>query len=334
MSAKHFFNDLARGTALGTGMLPGVSAGTVGIIVNVYDKLINGIDGLRKKATFWKSLLSILPIGIGCLLSTFLLLLFWSKVANPYFPFPLIAALAGFVIGAMPILTAEVKDHPLTGGDFARMGIGFLIAAGIGVCAFLSAAGVIPLNLDFQAPIDAPFNSPWIFLVVLLVGFLSAFSCLIPGISGAMILFIFSLYNPIVGLFFTQMDGGVVHKSIFADTSLLPGGLTIIAVFLVGMLVGFLLVSGLMKSLLAKHRHGTFTVIIGCVLGSIVSMFLNNDMWGVYTNPQTNAWWQFVLGGVLLIAVAIGTYFLIRRAHKLAKEHPPLVDEQPEKPKQ
>ena len=44
MTAKDWFMDFARGTALGVGMLPGASAGTIGIIVNVYDKLIGGLS--------------------------------------------------------------------------------------------------------------------------------------------------------------------------------------------------------------------------------------------------------------------------------------------------
>ena len=46
MNAKEWFGLAARGTSLGTGILPGVSAGTVGIVVDVYDDLIDGIDGL------------------------------------------------------------------------------------------------------------------------------------------------------------------------------------------------------------------------------------------------------------------------------------------------
>ena len=41
MKVKDWFLDFGRGAALGTGILPGVSVGTVGIIVNVYDKLLS-----------------------------------------------------------------------------------------------------------------------------------------------------------------------------------------------------------------------------------------------------------------------------------------------------
>lgn len=314
MKTKEWFGLCARGTTLGLGILPGVSVGTVGIIVSVYGKLLSCIDGLRHKDTFVQSVLGLIPIAIGCLAATFLLLLFWNKVAYPYFPFVMISILAGFVIGALPLMTKEIRDRKLVFADYTRILLGFLFAATIGVLAFLGKAGIISLDLDFMDEIDAPFQSPWIFAVVFAVGLFSAVSCLVPGISGSMIMFIFGLYIPIVGLFMnTTMPDGSIHLSIFHDTSRLGSGAFIIAVLLLGMLIGFLATAKLMKLLLAKHRHGTFTVIIGFILGSLVSMFVNNDMYFVYVTKPLNEWYQFVIGGVLLVGVAIVTYLLLKK---------------------
>ncbi|MCR5348809.1 MAG: DUF368 domain-containing protein [Bacilli bacterium] len=322
MKAKEWFSDFARGSALGTGMLPGVSAGTVGIIVNVYDKMINAINGLLKPKTFWKSLLTLLPIGIGCVLATLIILLFWSAVAYPRFPFIVIAALAGFVLGAMPVLTAELNEGKLSWADYLRILSGFIVAASIGIVAYLAAAHIIPFDMDFAEEIDAPFQSPWIFALVGFAGFLSAISCLVPGISGAMLLFILGLYNPIVDMFISRYNGAgeLIHASIFRDTSKLGGGALITLCLLAGMLIGFFIVSKLMETLLKKHRHGTFTVIIGFVLGSVVSMFLNNDMYSVYKTYPTNAWWQYVFGGVACVGVGLATFFLIRSRQRAQKE--------------
>ena len=323
MNAKEWFSDFARGTTLGTGMLPGVSVGTVGIIVNVYDKLIGAIDGLRKKQTFLSSLIALLPIAIGCLISTFLIMLFWKKVAYVYFPFIIVSALAGFILGALPIMLAEFRGQKFSPADYLRMLIGFVVAAGIGLSAYLSAAGVLPLDMNFSAAMDDPFHNIWILIIILVVGFLAAVSCLVPGISGSMVMFIFGLYNPILNLFFNEYDpvtGATIHESIFHDHSKLGGGVTEIAVLLVGMLVGFLAVSKLMKSLLANHRRGTFGVIVGFVLGSVVSMFFNNDMYAVYHTERLTAWYQFAIGGLVFALVLLATFLLVRRAQQRAKD--------------
>lgn len=307
--AKTAWIDAAKGAALGTGILPGVSVGTVGLIVNVYDKLIGSIDGLRKK--FVSSLLTLLPIAIGCLASAFILLFFWQKVASLYFPFIVVAALAGFVVGGIPLLWQEMKGAPWTLPDVIRLLVGLVAAALIGVFSYLSAAGVIP-GLDLQAAFDAPYQNAWVFPLVLVVGFIAAIACLIPGISGSMVLFIFGLYQPVVNLYISSGD----HVSIFHNQSLLVPGLLLTLTLLIGVLLGLLLVSKAMKGLLASHRRGTFSMVLGFVLGSLVSMFVNNQMYEVYHTPEVSQWWQFVVGGALFLAVGAGTYYLIAKKSK------------------
>ena len=309
MSFKEKAIDAAKGAALGTGILPGVSVGTVGLIVDVYDKLIDSIDGLRHK--FGRSFLTLLPIAIGCLVSAIGLLVFWQKVASVYFPFILIAVLAGFVAGGIPLLYKEIKGDSLTKGDIGRIALGFFLAATIGVFSFLSASGVLP-ELDLQAAFDAPYQNWWVFTIVLVVGFIAAVACLIPGFSGSMVLFIFGLYQPVVNLFISTPT----HPSIFHNQEMLIPGLLLILVLLVGVILGLFVVSKAMKGLMEKHRRGTFTMVVGFVLGSLVSMFVNNQMYTVYVTPSSNQWWQFLVGAILFVGAGIGTYFLIRHAEK------------------
>ena len=325
MKAKEWFSLAARGTALGTGILPGVSAGTVGIVVDVYDDLLDGIDGLTKKRSFLNSLKKLIPIGIGCLVATVILMFLWNRFAKIYFPFVIVSALAGFVIGALPVITDELKGRKIDRWDIFRIVLGFLFAAAIGVTAFvlcyLFTYGIINWLPDFEQEVYDPFHHAWIYALVALVGFLSAASCLVPGISGAMLLFIFGLYNPILGIFFNQYDeyGNLIIQSIFSDPSRMGSGITIIIALLVGMLIGFIVISHLLKGLLVTKRHETFSVVLGFILGSVVSMFLNQEMFFVYHDPTVNQWWQFLIGGIAFIAVMIGTYYLIKRVGRRDK---------------
>lgn len=315
MKTKDWFKEFARGTALGLGILPGVSVGTVGIIVHVYDRLIESIDGLRHE--FKKSFKTLLPIALGCIVSAVLLLLFWQKLARPYFPFIMICVLAGIVIGSLPVILAEIKKEDLKPSSYIRMIIGFVIAAAIGVLSFLSAK--FGWNIfDFQNAFMNPFQNWWIYFVTLAVGFVAAVACLIPGISGSMVLFIFGLYNPVVGIFISQRDtnGNIIYPSIIQDSSRLGGGLTLTLVLLIGILIGFFAISKLMKTLLAKHHQSTFEIVLGFVLGSVVSMFVNNDMYGAYTNEFTAKWWQFLIGAIFLIAATTLMWNLIKHEQR------------------
>ena len=112
MKVKDWFLDFGRGAALGTGILPGVSVGTVGIIVNVYDKLLNSISGLLKK--FWVSFLALLPIALGTVISAVILLWGYSHLKD-YAPFEIIALLAGLILGGLPIIVKEIPWKEIKG---------------------------------------------------------------------------------------------------------------------------------------------------------------------------------------------------------------------------
>ena len=63
-----------------------------------------------------------------------------------------------------------------------------------------------------------------------------------------------------------------------------------------------------MKGLLDKHRVGTYRVVFGFVVGSIASMFLNQN-W-VVSSPNGAYWlyrdiplWEYILGAGLLLVV-------------------------------
>lgn len=330
----------AKGTSLGTGILPGVSAGTVGIVVDVYDDLLNGIDGLRKRKTFKSSLAKLIPIGLGCVIATVILMFFWNRFAKVYFPIGMVAALAGFVVGALPVITDELRDRRINKMDVLRIAIGFVFAAAIGVTAFvlcyLWEKEIVDWIPSFDYEVYDAIHNLWILALVAFVGFLSAASCLVPGISGAMLLFIFGLYNPILAIFFNQYakDGTLVQYSIFhdlANTSRLWSSVLVILSLLVGMLIGFFVVSATLKKLLVTKRHETFSVVLGFILGSVVSMFLNQEMYFVYFDDNVNQWWQFVIGAVAFVGVMVGTYYLVKRAGRRDKKKAidPTLVEQP-----
>ena len=49
MKLRKFFADTARGAVIGVAMIiPGVSGGTLAVLMNVYDKLIGAISDLRR----------------------------------------------------------------------------------------------------------------------------------------------------------------------------------------------------------------------------------------------------------------------------------------------
>ena len=303
MKIKNWFIDFFKGSALGIGLLPGVSAGTIGITVGIYDKLIGGVSNLRKE--FLKSLLILLPIGLGWAIAGIALLyvehLAWDKI-----PFIIVLICAGFTVGGLPVIFKEVLSHKLSAKDFALMALGFVAAAGIGV---LSVLAKVNHWFDVEAAFLSPNENVWIYPLTIVIGIIAMGACIIPGISGAMILFIFGLYQPVLDLY--MGDNSLIHNHARVGT-----GLILTACLLVGIVAGLILASKLMKGVITKHHDGTFDVVIGFVLGSLIAMFVNNQIWDAYFNEATNVPWHWAVGAACFLVVGGATFYFVRKAQK------------------
>ena len=105
MKVKNFFADMARGAVIGVAMIiPGVSGGTLAVLMNVYDKLINAISNLRKD--FKNSFMLLLPVLLGAGLAL-IAAYFPLKYALKYAPLPTVLLFAGLMAGSCPML---IKD--------------------------------------------------------------------------------------------------------------------------------------------------------------------------------------------------------------------------------
>lgn len=307
MKAKDFFIDLAKGASLGAGLLPGVSAGTIGLIVNIYDKLISGINDLKKH--FGRAFLTLLPIGIGWVVSG-IILLYLQHLAWDYVPFLIVCVCSGFIIGGLPTIYKESGIEKITLKDGSRFAIGFVLASLIGV---MSVLAYVFKWFSFEDAFLNPNSNWWVYIVIIVIGFVSAAACIIPGISGAMILFIFGLYQPVLDIYFG--DNSIIHNS-----SRLASGLLLTLCLVVGIIIGFLFISKIMKTLLEKHKRGTYGYVLGFVIGSIIAMFLNNQIWPTYFNEATSKPWQYIVGIILFVLVAVATLLLIKFATRKKEE--------------
>ena len=307
MKAKDFFIDLAKGASLGAGLLPGVSAGTIGLIVNIYDKLISGINDLKKH--FGRAFLTLLPIGIGWVVSG-IILLYLQHLAWDYVPFLIVCVCSGFIIGGLPTIYKESGIEKITLKDGSRFAIGFVLASLIGV---MSVLAYVFKWFSFEDAFLNPSSNWWVYIVIIVIGFVSAAACIIPGISGAMILFIFGLYQPVLDIYFG--DNSIIHNS-----SRLASGLLLTLCLVVGIIIGFLFISKIMKTLLEKHKRGTYGYVLGFVIGSIIAMFLNNQIWPTYFNEATSKPWQYIVGIILFVLVAVATLLLIKFATRKKEE--------------
>ncbi|MCR4561736.1 MAG: DUF368 domain-containing protein [Bacilli bacterium] len=304
MKFKTFVKDTFLGATMGLGMVPGVSAGTMGVISGIYDKLIDNVNTLRKD--FKRSFLTLLPIGIGFVLSSIFFLLLTHKLYG-YAPIAISCACAGIIIGSLPTITKEVKGEKIDWKFILLFLAGFIVSAGLGILSALA-------ELYWHFDLSAPFANPtwWVYLLCVLAGFIAAVAMVIPGISGSMILFLCGMYLPIVNYFSLSYPG-----SMFNDSSKIVPGILIIISIVIGVLIGVLTVAKAMKVLLVRQRANTFKVVLGFVIGSIISMFISNNMIIDATSTTPATWvyaktplWEWVVSPILLIAMTALFFYL------------------------
>ncbi|MDG1264788.1 MAG: DUF368 domain-containing protein [Ilumatobacter sp.] len=243
--------QLARGFAMGAAdIVPGVSGGTVALVLGIYDRLILNIrigarglkqlltgDGAGLKQTMadieWVWLISLLAgilAAIAALSSVLERLLEEETIA-----------MAGLFFGLV-VGTIWIAWHLLERVDAATL----TIIAGVGIVLFF----LLGLREDTGVAegTDEVVTQPfWVFAVA---GTIAICAMILPGISGSFILVMLGMYTEVLG---------AVNDRDF-------GSLT---AFAIGCVAGLALFSTLLSWLLHQYRNQVIAAMIGLMLGSM-----------------------------------------------------------------
>lgn len=285
---KDFFKIFLCGAAIGTGMIiPGVSGGTIAVIMRIYDKLINAVSSLR--TDFKNSVKFLFPLLLGAAAAV-AAMFFPLKLALEYAPLPTILLFAGFMIGSCPDVIFDAKKLGFKKVDGILLFVALAIT--IGIC-FIPGLGSVDLS---------PTMGWWQYILLFLVGLLASCALVIPGISGSMLLLILGYYEPIFDTVTLLFSGDFLHSFI------------VLALFGLGIIIGFFTITKIMQHLLNKHERATRWTILGFVIGSIPAIMLTFD----YANSPLNTP-QIIVGIILLILGCAASYYISYLGNKRAK---------------
>lgn len=278
---KSFLKTLASGAVIGVAMIiPGVSGGTIAVLLNIYDKLINALGNLRKN--FKENIAFLLPILLGMSLA-FAAMYFPLKYALEYAPFPTVMLFAGLMVGSFPKLIKDSKTFGFKKCNLYSVLLPFAAIIAICILKLFVSAGEADLSAGMPT---------WGYFAIFGVAMLASCALVIPGVSGSMLLMIMGYYAPVLGLI----------SALLTD---FWHSVLVLALFAVGLIIGFFSIAKLMKLFLDKFPRGTRWAIIGFVLGSIPAIFIVFD----YTTSPMNGL-QVAAGIVLCAFGAVATYAL------------------------
>ena len=273
---------ILKGVALGiANVIPGVSGGTIAVILGIYEKLIDILSNLKTKLK--ENFKYLLFLAIGLILA---IGLFSNAVTFclKNYPFATILFFIGFIIGGMPPLLNKVKS---------KIDIKSVICFIIAFTVVMLMAFITPDTMNKSLDI---INIKTL-IILFLIGVLGAASMVLPGISGSFVLMLIGYYEPIMN-----------SISEFTKLNNLTHNILILAMFGLGVLFGIIFMAKLIKILLEKYEIPMYMGIIGFVIASAISILVSviGSSYGVL---------QIIIG-VILMFVGIIASRMISKGEK------------------
>ncbi|HLR43049.1 MAG TPA: DUF368 domain-containing protein [Pseudogracilibacillus sp.] len=234
------WKNIYRGMAMGiSDVVPGVSGGTIAVILGFYDQLIAAINGVFSRD--WKKHITFLipiAIGMGSAIIIFSRVMKWLLA---YYSQPTYFFFIGLIIGILPYLFRESDAK----NSFRWHHYVLLL---LGVVLIL----LLPIDPSEGAVIEnKTFNT---YVLLFFSGMIASAAMILPGISGSLVLLVIGVYAT------------VIHAvTIFEiDVILIVG---------TGIAIGMITMSKIIHYFLQHYRIATFALIIGLVIGSVFVIF-------------------------------------------------------------
>jgi len=235
--------NLIFGIILGiANVIPGVSGGTMAVILNVYDKILLALsrENLKQNITF----LGVLGAGVLIGIFTF------SKAITYLFENYYMATnfcFIGLVIGSLPMLYKKAKFNGVQKKNWIPFAFALFFMAALAIIKLMPGASEGVFSVDQLTMLP---KLGWFFISA----FISTIGMILPGISGSFIMLLLGVYTLTLKAIST-----------FDLIILIPVGL--------GVLTGGVAGVKLIKTLLRDHPQALYFTIMGLMIGSIFLIF-------------------------------------------------------------
>jgi len=286
---KSIFIHILKGAVMGAAnVIPGVSGGTMALVMGIYERLINSINQLNFNAL--KKILSgdtksfvkdtdlyfLISITVGIFVSIFSLSILLEYLLETH-EILVLSYFFGLIFSSVYFVGKTIQKF--TGLTVFLFLFGFLIAGGM---VFIS-----------------PSSSNSSILYLIISGAIAMCSMILPGLSGSFVLLLLGNYELII--------------SAINDLNL-----SVLIPFGIGAFMGIILFAKLLKFIFTSFRDNTISLLTGFIFGSLIVLWpwklesqSNNDF--CYFIPNIN---QETLIAFMLITLGILSVIFIEKNSK------------------
>lgn len=234
---RNYVVTFAKSLVVGSTMLvPGVSGGSMSMILGIYTKLISSVSSFMKNKFRNSLFLTIFLAG-----SLIGIVSFSKPILHLIETYPMLYFFMGAVAGSVPLMFREAKLTKFSWTVPIYVAIGFLIVL------FFEMSPISNLTTNNA-------TNWYTYLLLVVAGFIAAIALVLPGISVSYMLLLMGLY-----------DETMRAASEFYLPFLIPLGF--------GLVVGILLTTKLLENLMQNYPQPTFLIILGFILGSILELY-------------------------------------------------------------
>ncbi len=254
-------------------IIPGVSGGTMAVILKIYDRLIETLSLKHVK----KNLPFIIPLGIGAAVG---IVLFSKAIEFLLGNYPMATnfTFMGLILGSIPMIFQRARGEKMEAKGLVSFLVALVVMVVIALLKPAESNAVLALN---------PLN----LLILFGASAISTFAMILPGISGSFVMLVLGVYTTVLtsisGVFTWPIDGATWH----CVGMLIPVGL--------GCIIGLIFGSKLVDVLIRKQPQATYFAILGLVVGSLLAVFPKDSLALTLELP---------FGLVLLAGAAFGAY--------------------------
>ena len=220
-------------------IIPGVSGSMLAISMGIYPRLLYCINNILKLKK--NDYLFLIKLSIGILLSILCLSRLIIILINKFY-LATIFLFIGLILGSIGNIKKNIK----------RKNNYILLFCFI----FITLFGLININNEINISIGY-LNA----IYFTFIGFVEAFTMVVPGISGTATLMMLGAYNKVI-----EMYSNIININYIGIT--IP--------FFIGVIIGILITSKLINYLLKKYESQTYSAILGFSYSTILLMFIKS----------------------------------------------------------